>query len=84
MGGKGRLGAELTPSRVTGCHLEGRGCPHGPLSLGELLQWKITKTNVASRGRLLHPPTLQPGSLLLLQGSRPSLVPSFLPPLLLL
>lgn len=83
VGGRGCLGAELTPPRVTGCHLEGRGGWASTRSvfrkgLRELFEWKITKTKRGLEGvapplvaaaRLTAPPPTVPVP--------PSLLPSF-------
>lgn len=85
VGGRGCLGAELTPPRVTGCHLEGRGGWASTRSvfrkgLRELFEWKITKTKRGLEG--VAPPLVAAAQLTHCSssnGSRPSLAPSFLP-----
>lgn len=80
-GREGCLGAELTPTRVTGCHLEGRGLRTSMQSVfqkGLLFAWKITKTKrgfvgaappLVATGQLAAPPPTVPVP--------PSLLPSF-------
>lgn len=83
VGGRGCLGAELTPTRVTGCHLEGRGGWASTRSvsrkgLRELFEGKITKTKRGLVG--VAPP---PGATAQLTAPPPtvpvppSLLPSF-------